>query len=256
MAKGLEYHWRKDSFDVLHHVAELIGNGRHSDLYIDYVKYLGLKHEGRRKDALVAADRFVATYKDDPFEIRQRVCWSLIQWTEEYWDSWPAMDGWLFPGNVVRGLINPMFEEWRRREPRNVNAWLYPLGYGSEWGAETAFLLEPNNPLCQYVELCRLLPTIGYATHELQHVGYIVVPVEEFSETIRSLSLVIHTMNDNLSDEVVPVVAWIEAVQAVNAETMGDLRPVLARRGIVEPDVFHFHNAQVWFRDPPRIGGH
>jgi hypothetical protein len=251
---GLEYHWRKDDFDRLGHVIELIANGPHADLYGDYLGYLKLKHQGRRKEALAAADHFAASYKGDPFEIRQRVCWSLIELTEPYWDSWPAMGSWLFPGNIQIKLVNPMFEEWRLLDPRNVNAWLYPLGHGLEWGAETAFMLEPNNPRCQYAELTRLLPRIGFAVHELDHIGVVLDPPDKFSGVVDSLVMVTEAIGKNLTDEVQETLNWLRALMQVHAETKGDLRPMLAELGIVEPEYPALYQTKLWFRDIPQVG--
>jgi hypothetical protein len=251
MARGLEDHWRKDSFDVLRRIIDLIVNGSHSDLYEGYLSYLELRQKGRRKEALATLDRFTATYKDDPFEIRHRICWSLIQWTEGYWDRWPAMDDWLFPANIGMKLMNPMFEEWRRREPRNVNAWLYPLRHGLEWGAETAFLLEPNNPRCQYSELSRILPSIGFAVHELDHGGYLLATPTEVEEMINSLRAVTRAMGNNFSDGAKASLNWLSALAAVHARTKGDLRPELEARGITKPKALLFYKTEAWFRDPP-----
>lgn len=253
--RGTEYHWRKDSFDTLRHITGLIANGPHADLYADYVRYLELRHQGRRKEALAAADRFVATYRDDPFEIRHRVCWSLIEWTEPHWSAWPAKDGWLFPQNIGFKLMNPMFEEWRQREPRNVNAWLYPLGGGLEWGAETAFMLEPYNPRCQYAELARLLPRIAYAVHELDYIGFILMTPEIFTEMTNSLVSVTRAMGHDLSDSAGEWLAWLEALGRVHTETKGDLRPELASRGIVEPSSLTLYQVKLWFRDLPDVRG-
>jgi hypothetical protein len=219
-----------------------------------YLVYLRFKRQGRRKDALVAADRFAASYSNDPFEIRQRVCWSLIERTEVYWDRWPAMDGWLFPGNIEMKFVNPMFEEWRLRDPKNVNAWLYPLGHGLEWGAETAFMLEPDNFRCQYAELARLLPKIAFAVHELEHAGYILDPPDEFSRMVDSLLTVTGAIGENLDDNVGETLSWLRALMKVHAETKGDLRPTLAARGIVEPKHPSLYQTKLWFRDLPQFG--
>lgn len=251
----LNDHWRRESFDALRQITDLIANGSHADLYAHYLKYLELRHQGRRKEALAAADRFVAAYKDDPFEIRHRVCWSLIEWTENQWHSWPAMDDWLFPGNIGLKLMNPMFEEWRQREPRNVNAWLYPLGYGLEWGAETAFMLEPKNPRCQYAQLAQLLPHIAYGIHELDHIGYVLFSASVFSEMVKSLTVVTSALGDSLCDEAHEVLAWLNALANLRAETEGDLRPELAARGIVEPTSSLLYQKKLWFREPPKLWG-
>jgi hypothetical protein len=162
------------------------------------------------------------------------------------------MEGWLFPGNISRSLITPMFAEWRQREPRNVNAWLYPMAE-LEWGAETAFLLEPENPVCQYVELSRILPDIAYAVHELAHIGYVVVPREEFSAMITSLIAVTGAMGSNLSPTTLDFLSWVQAVGALNLATRADLRPDIEANGIVRPKNIHLYKVKPWFVHPPEV---
>lgn len=254
---GLTDHWRKDSFDTLRHITGLIANGPHADLYADYVRYLELRHQGRRKEALVACDRFVETYSGDPFEIRRRICWHLIQQTEAYWDRWPQVDKWLFPGNIGAKLLAPTFKQWRLAEPTNVHAWLYELewNFDLEHGAEMAFMLEPHNPRCQYAELASLVRYLDYVLHEFGSVGMLLASREEYGDAVRSLTAVTDAMGNNLHEEVKPVLVWLQALLPVYEANTGDLRPILEAQGAADPPDYPSSAIRRWFREPPLVGG-
>lgn len=250
---GLDDYWRKDSYDRLEIVLENLAKSAQADLFSDYIHYLDLRRRGLRKQALASAEKFVCFYKNDPFEIRQRVCWELFRCTEPYWDSWPAGRGWLFPGNIEQKLVSPMFEEWRQREPKNVNAWLYPLHGHLEWRSDIAFMLEPNNPRCQFAELTRIGAAIGFALHELDHIGFILASPDEFSEVISALVAVAEAIGPDLSDVAHETLVWLHALRDILTEDDGDLRPLIRARGIKRPEITPLYMPLLWFRHTPQL---
>ncbi|WP_137157128.1 hypothetical protein [Rhizobium sp. FKL33] len=234
-------------------VVDNLAKGAFADLYSDYIQYLKLRRQGLRKQSLAFAEKFISSYEDDPFEIRQKVCWELFECTEPYWDSWPGGRGWLFPGNIERKLISPMFEEWRQREPKNANVWLYPLGGYLEWRTDVAFMLEPHNPRCQFAELTRVGAAIGFAVHELDHLGYILASTTEFSELIAALTAVTEAIGVDLSVAAHETLVWLRALREVQAEVDDDLRPAMRSRGIIRPESTSFYAPLRWYRDAPRL---
>jgi hypothetical protein len=249
---GLDRYRRKDTFDLRGWLIDLIAGGPDANDYAEYLDYLRLKQRGLRKQSMVAADLFVARYANDKFEVRHRICWSLIERTECHWEHWPFPPNWLFPYSLERGLLDPMFEDWRLREPANVNAWLFSTASDAGRYGDRAFELEPDNPRCQLVKLHRLKGWIAMSVHELDYLGYVLDPPEEFSQAVKALTVVTRAMGDNLSEDAQSTLDWLHALAEVHAEIRSDLRPELARRGIVEPEV-PFPLTPSWFRNPPVI---
>ena len=255
--RGSEDDWRKESFDALGHTANLLADSPHASLFTDHISYLTLRAQGRRKEALAEAEKFVSTYRDDSFEIRQQICWHLIERTEAYWNRWPEVDNRLFPGNIGAKLFTPMFKEWRIREPGNINAWLYRLAwsFGLDVGEETAFTLEPNNPRCQYAELVPIIRDSDYALHEFSFIGYILCTPKEFADLMTSLTAVTDAMGENLHDGVRPLLTWLRALSRIYSTEGGgkDLRPILTAQSVEEPPDYPYSSAKHWFREPPDV---
>jgi hypothetical protein len=253
-----DYYWRKDSFNTLEQLNSLLANSPYAALFEHYIEYLSLRKKGLRREALAAADRFILAHHKDPFEIRQRVCWYLVEITERHWFSWPEVgsENWVLPGNVIHRLFIPTWEEWRAAEPRNVNAWLYRFGWASGLasGAETAFLLEPENLRCQYAYLLELESALDFAFHELESYGVIMMGPKPLSEIISSLSAVADAMSVNLNPDIPPYLKWLTNIASIHSafkDVRADIRAELVRNGIPLQSDAQRLSPMHWFRKAP-----
>lgn len=217
----MTYFWNKDRFETLAEVSNRLRQGNHVDFFVDYIDYLDLRCKGLRKDALQAANRFAEAYASDPFEIRQRVCIHLIELSERFWDSWPRIENWLVPGNLLFRLFTPTWREWRERKPVDIRAWTYDFGYqaGLQPGHNVAFLTEPGNPSCQYAYIRANEGFLDYALHELRGLGYILSTVKDFNETVFSLKAAAHALGENLNPVVIPYLEWLQLVASALEES-------------------------------------
>lgn len=248
--------WNTDRFDALQRIRSDLEQSEYRPLYAHYISYLDLRQRGLRKQSFVSLETFVSHVATDPFEVRLSICRHLVSAIEGYWSDWPASDNWQLPDQIGRRLIDPVWREWREREPTNPEAWVYYFGSvpGEPSGREIAFLLAPTGPRYQYAFLSELGHKQNYELHELDHIERILCEASYFGELTASVSAVAGAMGENITPEAAEIVTRLTELAVIyrnHDRTSGTLLHMLrslGRHDLVELFVLP---ARRWFRVLP-----
>ena len=248
--------WNADRFEALERIRAVLQESEFQPLYASYIAYLELRERGLRKQSFAQLDAFIEQIASDPFEVRLSVVRHLIGAIEGHWKNWPAPDNWQLPEQAFRRLIEPLWQEWRQREPANPEAWVYGFGNLSHDvdGTEVAFLLDPTHPRYQYAHLDGLCCQLNYELHELGHIEGILCVPEFFDELTSSVSAVAKAIGDNMTDEVAKTPVKLNELAAFyrnHKKDSGTFLRELLRLGRKDLVDFPILPARRWFRVLP-----
>ncbi len=154
------FYWRKDSFEKLATLQELLA--QHPEL-TEYCEYLRLLDRGLRRDALARLPLLLQALAA-PDSSRRRAIASLLLRVTEHEPGHRLM-----PQPLLVGFIEPTLAEWRSACPQDPEPFRWSKSID-----DLAFALSLD-PGCDYTRrklVLRILGHVGYAAHELP-AGYL-----------------------------------------------------------------------------------
>ncbi len=153
-------YWRKDSFEKLATLQELLA--QHPEL-TEYCEYLRLLDSGLRRDALARLPPLLQTLAAADRSRRRAIASLLLRATEH------ETGHRLMPQPLLVGFIEPTLTEWRSTCPWDPE----PLRWSKS--IDDLALALSLDSACDYTRrklVLRILGHVGYAAHELP-TGYL-----------------------------------------------------------------------------------
>ncbi len=161
------HYWRKDSFDKLGSLKEILAGVPELS---DYVSYIELLDRGLRKEALKHIEDLLSSLRALPHD-RQRYLASLLcRETEQ------QTGHRLLPEPLSRRFIAPTIEAWKSAEPSNPEPYRWT---GALDDLVRAVELDPSCDHTRRRLILRILGFVGYSTHELP-AGYLGIVEDDY----------------------------------------------------------------------------